>query len=222
MRFSVFDNLVLMHCLPLGTAAVYDFLLPPDVPSDGSNLPLFRPLLVITGAPRAVPESTILEPTDEQSVKQLPSPSSSTAAPSEGSATARSDTANASGAAASSGTNLVDGAADTDQATVPAASAVFLPPCHAVDIEKRVIYRCDYWYLYWNRSQLGCLLRSVCLHSSRCLRVVLWVTQPGLRCARFSVARFSSMRLTVQAASELESLPKRHEGAWQQPVPLLV
>lgn len=144
MRFSVFDNLVLMHCLPLGTAAVYDFLLPPDVPSDGSNLPLFQPLLVITGAPQATTESTILEPTDEQSVKPVPSPSgSSTAAPSEGSTTARSDTASASGAAASSSANLPSSAAGRDKAAsaAPAASAVFLPPCHAVDVARHTIYR---------------------------------------------------------------------------------
>lgn len=143
MRFSVFDNLVIMHCLPLGTATVYDFLLPPDVPSDGSNLPLFQPLLVITGAPQATKQSTIAEPTDEQSEKPAPVPSNSTEIETEGSTTAGSEVATASGAAASSSTNMQESTADNEMVVAPAASAVFLPPCHAVDVARHTIYRCD-------------------------------------------------------------------------------
>lgn len=134
MRFSVFDNLVIMHCLPLGTAAVYDFLLPPDVPSDGSNLPLFQPLLVMTGTPQTTVESTILEPTDEQSAKSFPS--DTTAA--EGTTVAGDETPIASDAAASSS---IERAADKSKAVAPPATAMFLPPCHAVDIARHTIYR---------------------------------------------------------------------------------
>jgi hypothetical protein len=138
LRFSVFDNLIIMHCLPLGTAAVYDLLLPPDVPSDGSMLPLFQPLLVITGAPRATFESTIQEPTDEQSVKMAPAVSTSA----DSTPVADSEAATTPDAVSSSPPVQAEGEGQEEPA--PAASAVFLAPCHAVDISRHTIYRYAY------------------------------------------------------------------------------
>lgn len=140
MRFSVFDNLVIMHCLPLGTAAVYDFLLPPDMPSDGSNLPLFQALLVITGAPRAAPESTIVEPTDEQSVKPEAFDPVSEDSPAEGCDAAA---AGSSAEGGSGGASAQQGAAQKEDVVAPGSSAVFMPPCHAVDVGKHTVYRYD-------------------------------------------------------------------------------
>eukprot|EP00892_Ulva_mutabilis_P004727 jgi/Ulvmu1/2626/UM014_0078.1 len=58
LAFSVIDNMVVMHCLPLGTATLFDFLLQPSMPADGSHVPLFDPVAVIQYADPASSSSS--------------------------------------------------------------------------------------------------------------------------------------------------------------------
>lgn len=85
IAFSVVDNIVAMHCLRLGTVALYDFLLQPSMPADGSPVPLFDPVAVVTQEA---------------------------------------------------------GSAGSSKALGPPASARYLPPCHAIDLDSLTLYRC--------------------------------------------------------------------------------
>lgn len=62
IAFSVVDNVVAMHCLRLGTATLYDFLLQPSMPADGSRVPLFDPIAAVTQAADSAGSSKALGP----------------------------------------------------------------------------------------------------------------------------------------------------------------
>jgi hypothetical protein len=129
-----------MHCLPYGTSAIYDFLLPAELASDGSNLPLFEPILVsgVQGIAEATPqehsspdEGEAAAATDAPAVAEAGNPAASSSGQA-GETTSGRESAQAPAAASSS--------AQSEQA--PSGKAAFMPPCHAVDISARKVYRC--------------------------------------------------------------------------------
>lgn len=86
IAFTVVDNIIAMHCLRLGTATLYDFLLQPSMPSDGSQVPMFDPVAVVSYRER--------------------------------------------------------GSAGSSKALGPPATARYLPPCHAIELDSLTLFRC--------------------------------------------------------------------------------
>jgi hypothetical protein len=129
VRFSVYDNLLLVHCLPLATTTTYDLSLTPSKPRELHSLPSF---------PR-VHHTTWLaahQPSD------APGPSSPTSDEHVAPASAASE--KAAGGKERKGT--VAGASISESELQTFATAIpftarFLAPTHVVDLESAIRFR---------------------------------------------------------------------------------
>jgi hypothetical protein len=162
IRFTVYDNLLLLHCLPLKSTTFYDLALPPTIPPGSPSLSTFLPVhtalwttpgedCVHQGSAVAIASETSLHA--DHADPPLASPEvdaaqEGVAADSEKLREAvqghlSEDKKDREGSSA--GLCVIDpgqgfGTASTSCHGIPAA-ATFLPPCHVIDLESRTHFK---------------------------------------------------------------------------------
>ena len=137
MSFSVYDNLLLVHCLPLRSTTVYDLLLTPTTTSERRTLPAFPPVHRARWPADAEPAAANSPPAlDAQ-------PPAAVAEELEGREGGRApEDEGAQGSVTTDSAAEPSGSRATAAGQCPEAAARFVQPCHVVDLESAVHYRC--------------------------------------------------------------------------------
>lgn len=137
MSFSVYDNLLLVHCLPLRTTTVYDLLLSPTTTSERRTLPAFAP--VHHARWQASGDGSLAGRGTEEET------SASGGGAAEGAEGAAALGGEHSGGRPAAEDAAAAGPSPSDAPTAgccPPASAQFVQPSHVVDLESATYFRC--------------------------------------------------------------------------------